>query len=82
MSGNVYEWVNDNYQPDYYEQSPEHNPPGPATGKPFLDTGFQQKVARGGSIYDFDGNTTVTRLDSAEHYVYRAIGFRCAMGST
>jgi|SRR5690606_2260905 len=81
MSGNAYEWVHDNYQPDYYEQSPEHNPRGPETGKPSLDEGMQQKVVRGGHIYELMGNTTVTRGDLSEYFLYRATSFRCAMSS-
>ncbi len=43
MSGNVFEWVEDWYEKNYYSESPEMNPKGPATG-----TG---KVMRGGSWY-------------------------------
>ncbi len=43
MAGNVYEWVNDWWQSDYYNVSPYSNPPGPASGT--------QKVTRGGSWY-------------------------------
>jgi formylglycine-generating enzyme required for sulfatase activity len=30
--GNVWEWCSDYYQPDYYRQSPEHDPAGPTFG--------------------------------------------------
>ena len=39
--GNVWEWVQDWYDEDYYRKSPVANPPGPAAGR--------QKVIRGGS---------------------------------
>jgi formylglycine-generating enzyme required for sulfatase activity len=40
MTGNVWEWVNDWWQSDYYSVSPDENPPGPTTGT--------YKVLRGG----------------------------------
>lgn len=43
MSGNVWEWVADRYDSDYYKSSPKYNPKGPNNGK--------FRVRRGGSWY-------------------------------
>lgn len=32
ITGNVAEWCNDRFDPDYYKSSPTNNPPGPAQG--------------------------------------------------
>jgi len=44
MAGNVWEWVLDWYQADYYAGSPARNPPGPSNG--------EYRVVRGGSWFD------------------------------
>ncbi|KJY90571.1 hypothetical protein TW84_10275 [Vibrio neptunius] len=69
MSNQVSEWVNDWYSPDYYINSPEHNPQGPETGT--------EKVLR-----DAAG---VTMTFARIHHVpiqkryYVSVSFRCAL---
>ena len=80
MSGNAAEWVLDNYQPDYYKHSPEHNPQGPKTAKVSKRDGentYHFKITRGGRFYDFWGNTTVSRLESVATLIGLDDGFRC-----
>ncbi|CAG0976089.1 gamma-glutamyl hercynylcysteine S-oxide synthase [Anaerolineales bacterium] len=89
MGGNVWEWVADYYQPDYYKVSPSVNPKGPNNG------GLNYlRVIRGGSYQDgqFDLRTSnrgyevgpdPTKLPDNSAYYERSsvkIGFRCAAG--
>jgi formylglycine-generating enzyme required for sulfatase activity len=73
MAGNVYEWVNDWYQTDYYSVSPYDNPLGPAFGV--------LNVMRGGSWatnwYDVRVNW---RWGEMADYTSDHVGFRCARG--
>ncbi|MEN8141308.1 MAG: SUMF1/EgtB/PvdO family nonheme iron enzyme [Thermodesulfobacteriota bacterium] len=72
MTGNVREWVKDWYQADYYQHSPEQNPPGPETG--------QLKIVRGGGL---EGSAEYNVLNRrAERPVdRRAGGIRCVVNA-
>ena len=55
MADNMWEWVADWYDPEYYEEAPAKNPAGPASGT--------FKVLRGGcSLWDRRHNTTTFRF--------------------
>jgi formylglycine-generating enzyme required for sulfatase activity len=74
MAGNAAEWVADWYDREYYQQSPENNPTGPANG--------EKRAIRGGSWADLPPALRVTARFSAEpEFEDRTIGFRCAMAA-
>jgi len=71
MSGNVYEWVQDWYNEDYYSKSPKANPGGPVSG--------QQRVARGGSwLSDAEDCRVSNREAGPPNLRTNQLGFRLA----
>lgn len=71
MAGNVWEWVQDFYDENYYKNSPPKNPPGPSSGK--------ERVVRGGAWHSDPNHVRSTnrhKHDPTDRRVY--LGIRCA----
>jgi len=72
MSGNVREWVADWFGADYYEVSPEINPPGPASG--------EKRSVRSSSFADgADAAFSAQRFQLKPGENASDLGFRCVV---
>ena len=72
MAGNVWEWVEDQYDAEYYANSPSKNPTGPSSGPDRLLRGFGWYYDTGGVRAAYRGYAYPdTRLD---YFWFRCVG--------
>ena len=85
LSGNVWEWCHDYYQPDYYSYSPAVNPRGPESSHDPQEPGIIKRVQRGGSFMCSDqycvGYRVSARMKGEEDSGAFHTGFRCVKNS-
>ena len=74
LAGNVFEWVGDWYDANYYQVAPTQDPPGPESGT--------QRSVRSSSYISFPGDVPASTRNYLEPEKVRSdLGFRCVVES-
>lgn len=84
MTGNGFEWVKDWYSENYYKNSPEKNPQGPAKADIVNDSGEYYKVLRGNRSSNAGEGITISRGQSSPDLngnMPRSTTIRCVVNS-
>ena len=71
MTGNVWEWVEDSFDPEYYSRSPKHNPVN-------LEAAEEKVIRGGGWGNNPEGLRATLRHANPPHFALSMVGFRCA----
>lgn len=83
VSGNVWEWCQDWYRPEYYSISPSRNPPGPQDSFDPNEPQIPKRVQRGGSFMCSDdyctGYRVAARMKGDIHSGTAHCGFRTVL---
>ena len=81
MEGNVWEWCNDFYRPDYYQKGTKENPQGPSDSYDPDEPNVVKRVVRGGSFLCSDQYCIRYRVGSRGKGEIKSasnnLGFRC-----